>query len=160
MEAASIEKIIISTGFGRAQKDKNRIELIEDRLQKITGQKPVKCVAKKSIASFKLREGTPIGYKVTLRGHQMYDFLDRLVHIGLPRSRDFRGISRSSVDGMGNMTLGIKEHTIFPEVLDEESTNIFGLSITIVTTLKNKKDALKFFQELSFPIAKEKDVSK
>ena len=155
MQAIKIEKVIVSTAFGRVQRDKNRVELINDRLKKITGQSPVPCLAKKSIASFKLREGNKIGYKVTLRGEVMFNFLDRLIHIALPRSRDFRGIPRSSVDEIGNITIGIKEHTIFPETSDEEVSNIFGLSVVVVTTAKNKQDGLRFFEGLGFPIVKE-----
>ena len=136
-------------------KDKKKIELIQDRLAKITGQKTAPRGAKKSVAAFKIREGDTIGYQVTLRGKRMYDFLDRLLHIALPRARDFRGLSRESVDLMGNVTIGIREHTIFPETGDEDIKDVFGFAITVVTTANNKKDALAFLEHLGFPFKKE-----
>jgi large subunit ribosomal protein L5 len=155
MAIPHVEKVVISVGVGSA-KDKNRIEVIQDRLAKITGQKAAGRVAKKSIASFKLREGQVIGYQVTLRGQRMYDFLDRLLNIAFPRTRDFRGINRTSVDGMGNLTVGIKEHIIFPETADEEQRDMFGLAVTIVTTAKNKKDAETYLEYIGVPFKKEK----
>lgn len=159
MALPRIQKVVISVGIGSV-KDKNKIETIQDRLTKITGQKPVGRVAKKSIASFKLREGQVIGYQVTLRGQRMFDFLDRLLNIAFPRTRDFRGIDRSSVDGMGNLTLGIKEHIIFPETADEEQRDIFGLAATIVTSAKNKADAEKYFEYIGVPFKKEEEKKK
>lgn len=156
MAVPRLSKVVISTGIGSI-KDKNKIELIQDRLMKITGQKAVGRVAKKSIASFKLREGQVIGYQVTLRGQRMYDFLDRFFNIALPRTRDFRGISRTSIDPMGNMTVGIKEHTIFPETADEEARDVFSLAVTIVTTAKDKKSAEAFFDHIGVPFRKEEE---
>ena len=153
MQAPKVTKVVVSVGVG-STKDKNKIGLIEDRLAKITGQKPSARQARMSIATFKLREGDKVGYQVTLRGARMEAFLDRLIHVALPRTKDFRGISETSVDDMGNYTLGIKEHTIFPETADEDIRDIFGMSITIVTSAKNKKDALAFFKYLGLPFKK------
>jgi large subunit ribosomal protein L5 len=154
-----ITKVVVSVGVG-SLKDKKKIELIEDRLGKITGQKPAARAAKKSIASFKLREGTVIGYQVTLRGARMVDFLDRLINISLARTRDFRGISKLSVDPMGNLTIGLKEHSIFPETADEEVKDVFGLAVTIVTTAKDKATATKFFEYIGIPFKKEEESKK
>ena len=154
MQAPKIEKIIISSGVGK-QKDKKKLDLIEDRLTKITGQKPVRKGAKISIAAFKVREGDTVGMQITLRGQRMYDFLDRLINIALPRTKDFRGISRTAVDEMGNYNLGIKEHTIFAETSDEDLKDVFGMGITIVTSSKKKEETLAFLEYLGFPLKKE-----
>lgn len=154
MAAPKVEKVVISTGTGKI-KDKGKIEVIQDRLSKITGQKTSPRPAKKSIASFKLREGDIVGYQVTLRGEQMYSFLDKLIHIALPRTRDFRGLKVSAIDEMGNLTIGIKEHTIFPETADEDLKDVFGLAITVVTTAKNKEEAKAFLTHLGVPFRKE-----
>lgn len=154
MQTPKIEKVVVSTGIGKIQ-DKNKIELIQDRLAKITGQKAAPRGAKKSIASFKTRQGDVIGFQVTLRGPRMRDFLDRFLTIALPRTRDFRGIKLSTIDEMGNITIGVKEHTIFPETPDEELKDIFGLSVTIVTTAKTKKEAKALLEHLGFPLRKE-----
>ena len=127
---------------------------MEDRLARITGQKALTRGAKISIASFKSREGDTVGYQVTLRGERMHDFLEKLIHISLPRTKDFRGISPTSADEMGNFTLGIKEHTIFPETADEELKDVFGLAITIVTTAKSKEEVVKLLTHLGFPFRK------
>lgn len=145
-----LSKIVVSVGTG-SLKDKNKAEIIQDRLAKITGQKASPRPAKKSIASFKLREGQIIGYQVTLRGQRMYDFLDRLINVALPRTRDFRGITRESIDPMGNITLGIKEHSIFPETADEEIKDVFSLAITLVTTAQDRKTAEKYFEHIGIP---------
>ncbi|HEY4502465.1 MAG TPA: 50S ribosomal protein L5 [Candidatus Paceibacterota bacterium] len=152
-QAPRLVKVIVSTGTGKIS-DKKKIALIEDRLMKITGQKAAPRGAKKSIASFKLREGDVIGYQTTLRGERMYDFLDRLIHIALPRTRDFRGLPVSAIDAMGNYTIGIKEHTIFPETSDEEHKDVFGLAVTIVTTARTKQEAETFLRHLGFPLQK------
>ena len=159
MQAPRVLKVIVSTGIG-STKDKNKIKLIEDRLGRITGQKPAARQAKKSIAAFKLREGEVVGYQVTLRGKRMDTFLDKLIHVALPRTRDFRGIKRSIVDQMGNATIGIKEHTIFPETSDEEIKDVFGLSITIVTSSNDKKQTLAFLEYLGLPLKKEEEKKK
>ena len=151
LQAPHLVKVVISTGTGKI-KDKKKIELIQDRLAKVTGQKASARPAKKSIATFKLRKGDVVGYQVTLRGTRMYSFLDKVTHIALPRSRDFRGLNPKIIDDMGNMTLGIKEHTIFPETSDENLNDVFGLAVTIVTTAKSKKEADAFFRHIGIPL--------
>lgn len=153
MQAPTIEKIVISTGIGKIQ-DASKVELIQDRLARITGQKTAPRGAKKSIASFKVREGDVVGYQVTLRGERKRDFFDKLVHIALPRMRDFRGLKPSAIDELGNITIGISEHTIFPETSDEEQRNVFGFSITIVTTAKTKKEAEAYLRYMGVPLKK------
>lgn len=153
-QAPRLLKVVVGTGVGKVQ-DKPRLKLIEDRLAKITGQKAAPRGAKKSIASFKVRQGDIVGYQITLRGKRMYDFIDRLVNIALPRTRDFRGLSAMSFDAMGNYTLGIKEHTIFPETSDEESRDIFGIAVTIVTSARTKEESKTFLEHLGFPFQKE-----
>ncbi len=152
-QSPKIEKVSVSVGVGSI-KDKKKIETIIDRLTKITGQKPSACPAKKSIATFKLREGDVIGYQVTLRGSRMYDFLDKLIHVALPRTRDFRGIKLSSIDEMGNISIGIKEHTIFPETSDEELRNVFGMSITITTSSSTREETEALLRGIQFPLQK------
>ncbi len=159
MQAPRLVKVVISSGIGSI-KDKKKIELIADRLSKITGQKPAIRGAKKSIATFKTRTGDPSGYVITLRGKRMTEFLDRLVHISLPRTKDFRGISRNGVDEMGNYTLGIKEHTIFSETADEDLKDVFGLGVVVVTTSKKKEETLAFLEYLGFPFKKADDSKK
>ncbi len=154
MQAPKIEKVVISVGTGRVQ-DKAKIALIQDRLAQITGQKASPRPAKQSIASFKLREGDIIGYQVTLRGARMMHFLDKLIHLALPRTRDFHGLKVSAIDEMGNYTLGIKEHTIFPECGDEELKDVFSLAITIVTTTRDKKAAEALLRHIGLPLKKE-----
>ncbi len=153
MAVPKITKVIISTGTGK-NRDKKRNELIADRLAKITGQKPSPRQAKQSIATFKLRQGEVIGMMVTLRGKRMYDFLTKFVNVAVPRTRDFKGFNKTSIDEIGNLTVGIKEHTIFPETTDEELKDVFGLAITMVTTAKNKKQADALFTLLGFPFKK------
>ncbi len=155
MAAPRLEKLVINVGTGTAiKKDKNKNDAIALRIAKITGQQPSKKGAKKSIASFKIRQGDPIGIVVTLRGKRMYAFLDKLINVALPRTKDFRGITRTSVDNIGNMTMGIKEHTIFPETADEDIRDVFGLSITVVSTAKSKKEGLEFFSLIGVPFKK------
>lgn len=158
MQSPRIEKVVVSTGTGKID-DKARIALIEDRLARITGQKASPRPAKQSIASFKLREGDIIGYQVTLRGSRMNNFLDKLINIALPQTRDFRGLKRTAVDEMGNYTLGIKDHTIFPECSDEELKDVFSFAITIVTTAKTKEEALALLEHIGFPLKKEEEVA-
>lgn len=153
MQSPKIIKVVVNSGVGSFS-DKKKIEIVEDRLAKITGQKVVKRGAKKSIASFKSREGDIVGVSVTLRGEKMWSFIDRLFNIALPRTKDFRGISINAIDEMGNYTLSIKENTVFPETSDEDLRDVFGFAVTIVTNLKNKESALKFFQSLNFPFKK------
>jgi large subunit ribosomal protein L5 len=154
MQAPKVEKVVVSVGTGRVQ-DKAKIALIQDRLAQITGQKPSPRPAKQSIASFKLREGDIIGYQITLRGARMMHFLDKLINLALPQTRDFRGLKVTAIDEMGNYTIGIKEHTIFPECGDEEIRDVFSLAITIVTTAKDKKEAEAFLRHIGLPLKKE-----
>ena len=154
MQTPRIEKVVISVGVGKIMKDKAKVELVADRLAKITGQKVATRGAKKSIASYKTRIGDKIGYQVTLRGKRAEDFLNRLVHIALPRTKDFKGINASGIDEMGNYTLGIKEHVVFPETADEDIKDVFGLALTIVTTAKDKKMAKAYLSHLGLPFKK------
>lgn len=152
MMAPKIEKVLVSVGTGRMTRaDKKRNEFIADRLAKITGQKPSGRPAKKSIASFKLREGEIIGQMVTLRGARMFAFLDKLLNIAIPRTKDFRGYSKRSVDVLGNMTIGVKEHTIFPETADEDLRDVFGLAITLVTNKPSTEEATEFLAAIGVP---------
>lgn len=156
MAAPKLRKVVLNVGTGTMiKKDKNKNEAISLRLAKITGQKPALRGSKKSVASFKVRQGDPIGVMVTLRGARMYAFLEKLINVALPRTKDFRGIARKVVDNIGNLTLGIKEHTIFPETADEDIKDVFGLSITIVSSAKNQKEGTAFFELLGMPFKKE-----
>lgn len=152
-QSPRITKVVVSSGTGKA-KDKARNKLVEEKLARITGQKPSARPAKTSIAQFKMREGDIIGFQVTLRGARMYEFLDKLIHIALPRTRDFRGIATTAVDAMGNLTIGIKENSIFPETSDEDLKDVFGLAVTVVTTAKTKEEATEFFRHLGIPFKK------
>ncbi|MES3032306.1 MAG: 50S ribosomal protein L5 [Patescibacteria group bacterium] len=156
MAAPRMQKVVLNVGTGTAiKKDKNKNDAISDRLAKITGQKATTRGAKQSVASFKTRKGDPIGIVVTLRGKRMYAFLEKLINVALPRTKDFRGITPKSVDNIGNLTIGIKEHTIFPETADEDIRDVFGLSITLVCKAKNKKEGKAFFDLLGVPFKKE-----
>jgi large subunit ribosomal protein L5 len=155
MAAPRLTKVSVSVSTGSAMKrDKKFNDLVMDRLTKITGQKPTVRKAKMSVASFKTREGDPIGVAVTLRGARMFGFLDKVFNVSLPRTKDFRGLNRTSVDDIGNMTFGIKEHTIFPEIKDEELKDVFGMAITLVTTSKTKEEATAFFDLIGVPFKK------
>lgn len=156
LAAPRVQKVVVSVGTGSGMKrDRNRNTFVLDRIAKITGQQPSIKSAKQSIASFKIRQGDPVGVVVTLRGERMWSFLEKLVNVALPRTKDFRGITRSSAGDLGNMTIGIREHTIFPETSDEEISNVFGLAITMVTTAKSRPEGLAFFEYLGFPLKKE-----
>lgn len=160
MQAPRVVKIIVSTGVGKFNKDKKRLELIEDRLARITGQKAAPRAAKKAIANFKSRVGDVVGYQVTLRGARMQAFLNKLVHIVFPRVKDFRGLKSAHIDEMGNISIGMKEHTVFPETADEESKDIFSLAMTIVTTAKNKKEAEHFLRHIGLPLQEPREQKK
>ncbi len=151
MQAPKVVKIVVTTGVGSV-KDKKRLEMITGRLSRITGQAPAERSAKKSIANFKIRTGDVVGYQVTLRAARATAFLDKFIHIVLPRVKDFRGIKPSSIDEMGNITIGLKEHTVFPETSDEDAKDVFGLSVTIATTATNKKEAERFLRHLGLPL--------
>lgn len=154
MAIPKIEKVVINTGIGRLVKDGKTIERVEKDLTMIVGQKMVFKKAKKSISGFKLREGTNVGLSVTLRGKKMYDFMDRLISIALPRSRDFRGMDVKNFDKMGNLNFGIKESSIFPEVNYENIKDVFGLEVTVVTTAKNREQGIELLRQMGFPIRK------
>jgi len=153
MQAPRIEKVIVSTGTGKID-DKKKIELVQDRLAMITGQKASPRAAKKSIAQFKLREGDIVGYQVTLRGARMNTFLDKFIDIALPQTRDFRGLKATAIDEMGNITLGLKDHTVFPETVNEELKDVFSLAITIVTTAKTPAEAEALLRHIGLPLKK------
>ena len=156
MAAPKLLKVVVSAGTGSAmKKDKNRNTLVADRLSKITGQKPALRGAKQSIATFKIRQGDPVGLTITLRGPRMYEFLEKFLNIALPRTKDFRGFNKTAVDSIGNVTLGLKEHVIFPETADEDIKDVFGLSITLVTTAKTKEEGTAFFDLIGVPFKKE-----
>ncbi len=150
MQTPKVSKIVVSTGVG-SLKDKKKLELIIERLTRITGQAPAVRGAKKSIANFKSRVGDVAGYQITLRGSRMQSFLDKLIHIVFPRVKDFRGINLTAVDEMGNISIGFKEHIVFPETSDEDTKDIFGLAVTIVTTAKSKKDAQAYLRYIGIP---------
>jgi len=161
MAVPKIEKVVVNTGFGRLISGKTPEEqkkiygpILED-LTLICGQRPILTKAKKSISGFKIREGMPVGAMVTLRRKMMYDFLERLIRIALPRSRDFRGIDPKSVDKEGNLTVAIKEHIAFPEILPERAKTIFGIELTVVTTARNREEGLELLKLLGFPIKNE-----
>jgi large subunit ribosomal protein L5 len=158
MQVPRISKITLNMGLGEAMEDKKVIASAMAELEKIAGQKPVATLSRKSIAGFKLREGWPIGCKVTLRGARMYEFLDRLISIALPRVRDFRGISIKSFDGRGNYSLGFKEQIVFPEIEYDKVDALRGLDICITTSAKTNKEAQALLEAFNFPF-KEKDAS-
>ena len=152
MQVPRIKKITLNMGVGEILQEKKAIEKAQSDLEKLSGQKPLITKAKKSVASFKVREGMPIGVKVTLRKNRMYEFLDRLINIALPRVRDFRGLSMKSFDGTGNYSLGVKEQTIFPEIDYDNVDRIRGLDITITTSATNNEETLALLNAFNFPI--------
>ncbi len=154
MAVPKIEKVVLNMGVGEAIQNAKLLDSAVDELSQITGQKPVITKAKKSIASFKLREGQSIGTMVTLRGEKMYEFLDRLINIALPRVRDFRGVAAKSFDGRGNYTMGIRDHLIFPEIDVSKVDKAKGMNITIVTTAKNDEQARFLLREMGMPFNK------
>jgi len=157
MDVPQIEKILISVGTGFAMKDTKLIQNIQDTISAIAGQKALVVSAKKSVAGFKVREGMPVGVKVTLRGAKMYEFLDRLVAIALPRMKDFRGIPRNGFDGRGNYNFGLQEQLIFPEVDYDSIMQIHGMNITVVTTAGSDTHALKLLEVMGMPFTKGKE---
>ena len=154
MQVPKVDKIVINMGLGEAVSNSKIIDEAVAELALITGQKPIVTRAKKSIAGFRLREGMPIGCKVTLRGARMYDFLDKLVNVALPRVRDFRGVSTNSFDGRGNYTLGIKEQLIFPEIEFDKISKVRGMDIVIVTTANTDEESQALLTELGMPFQK------
>lgn len=154
MQAPKVEKIVLNVGMGEAISNMKLLEAAVKELAAITGQRPVITKAKKSIATFKLREGMPIGCMVTLRGNMMYEFLDRLISFALPRIRDFKGVSGKSFDGRGNYTLGVKEQLMFPEIKYDEIAAVHGMDIVIVTTAKTNEEGKKLLNLLGMPFRK------
>lgn len=154
MEIPTLEKIVVNVGAGEAKDNTKVIDTISSDLMKITGQKPMICKAKKSVANFKLREGMAIGLKVTLRGEKMYEFLDRLFNIALPRVRDFRGINPNSFDGRGNYNMGVREQLIFPEIDYDKIDKVRGMDICFVTTAKTDEEAREFLTLMGAPFAR------
>ena len=154
MEVPKLEKIVVNMGVGDGAHDTKFIEAAVKDLEAITGQKPVVTKARKSIAGFKLREGQPIGCKVTLRGEAMYNFMNKLISLALPRVRDFRGISKTAFDGRGNYTLGIKEQLIFPEIDYDQVVKVMGMDIVFVTTAKTNEEALHLLSAFGLPFRK------
>lgn len=152
MAVPRIEKIVVNVGFGRIVKESKVVERIEKDLAKITGQKPSLRKAKKSIAGFKIRQGVGIGMMVTLRGRRLYDFIDRLISVALPRSRDFHGIDAKSFDQGGSLNIGVREHIIFPEVVYESLKDIFGLQVTVTTNARSKEEGAELLRLMGFPI--------
>lgn len=154
MEVPKLDKIVINMGVGDAVANAKSLDVAVEELTTITGQKPVVTRAKKSIAGFRLREGMPIGAKVTLRGERMYEFIDKLISVSLPRVRDFRGISKKSFDGRGNYTLGVKEQLIFPEIDYDKVNKVRGMDIVIVTTAKTDEEARELLTQFGMPFQK------
>lgn len=154
MQVPKIEKIVINMGVGDAVSNSKALDMAVEELTILSGQKPLVTKAKKSIAGFKLREGMPIGAKVTLRGERMYDFLDKLVTVSLPRVRDFRGVSKKAFDGRGNYTLGVKEQLIFPEIDYDKVSKVRGMDIVVVTTAKTDEEARELLTLLGMPFQK------
>jgi len=152
LSAPRIAKVVVNSGFNSATGGEKIQEDLSHDLALVTGQKPQPCQVKKPEASFKTRKGMINGLKITLRGQRMYDFLDRLIHIALPRGRDFRGLPENNIDQSGNLNIGIKEHIIFPEISDEHVKKIFGFQVTVVTTAENRKQGKALFRLLGFPI--------
>lgn len=151
LSVPKIEKVVVNAGVGRIRDEKQNEE-IKRFLSLITGQKPSPRPAKKAIASFKTRRGLVIGYQVTLRGLRMYDFISRLINIALPRTRDFRGIGETSFDARGNLTIGVKEHIVFPEVLGEDYKFLFGFEITVATSAHRREEGIELLKLMGFPI--------
>lgn len=154
MQVPQVDKIVINMGVGDAVQNTKALDAAVEELTTITGQKPVVTKAKKSIAGFRLREGMPIGCKVTLRGERMYDFLDKLIAISLPRVRDFRGVSKKAFDGRGNYTLGVKEQLIFPEIDYDKVSKVRGMDIVIVTTANSDEEARELLTQFGMPFQK------
>ena len=150
-----LEKVVVNVGVGQGLKDAKFNEVVENTLERITGQKPIKTIAKQSISNFKIREGLVVGMKVTLRRERMYSFIDKLVSVTLPRIRDFRGVSVLSVDRGGNLNIGVREHIAFPEIRTDEVEKIHGLEISIHTSAKNREEGLELFRLLGFPLTTE-----
>lgn len=154
MAVPRVLKVVVNVGVGKMRDKKDVVETVEKHLAFITGQKAAPRPARIAVASFKTRKGMVVGYKITLRGNRMHDFLDRLINFAIPRTRDFRGLPLKSVDQNGNLTIGIKEHIIFPEMIGEDIKHIFGFETTVVTNAKRRDEAIALFRLLGFPLMK------
>jgi large subunit ribosomal protein L5 len=154
MAVPKLQKIVINSGVGDATENEKLLDTVSDNIAKIAGQKPVLTKAKQSISNFKLREGVPVGCKVTLRKKIMYEFLDRLINLALPRMRDFQGVPDKSFDGRGNYTLGVKEHTIFPEIKTDDVEKVHGLDISFVTSAETDEEAYTLLKQFGMPFVK------
>lgn len=154
MAVPRLKKAVVNVGVGKIRDEKQHEE-IKKYLALVTGQKPSPRAAKRAIAAFKTRKGLTVGYQVTLRGNRMYDFLSRLINIALPRTRDFKGIEMTSFDRKGNLTIGVKEHIVFPEIIGEDYRFLFGLEVTVVTTAKKRGEGIELLKLMGFPIKKE-----
>lgn len=154
MQVPKLDKIVVNMGIGEAKENAKILEAAMSDMELITGQKPIKTISKRSIANFKIREGMPIGCKVTLRGEKMYEFLDRLVNLALPRVRDFRGVNPNAFDGRGNYALGIKEQLIFPEVEFDKIDKVRGMDVIFVTTAKTDEEARELLAQFNMPFQK------
>lgn len=155
MAVPRIQKVVVNVGIGKLVKENDKIEEVVSSLTAITGQKPVKTKARKAIAGFKIREGMEVGVKVTLRGVRMWQFIDRVVAATLPRTRDFQGLNRKAVDKGGSLNIGLREHTIFPEISPERVKHIFGMQITVSTSAHTQEEGLELFKLLGFPLKSE-----
>ncbi len=154
LSVPKIRKVSINIGLNSRVSDSQQLEGAEKVLIRITGQKPIRTKAKKAISAFKIREGMVVGLQVTLHGQRMYDFLDKLINISIPRIRDFRGLPEKNVDRQGNLTLGFKEHNVFPEIHSDEVERLYGLEISVATTAENRAEGLELFKLLGFPFQK------
>ncbi|GMU33675.1 MAG: 50S ribosomal protein L5 [Planctomycetia bacterium] len=154
-----LEKVVVSMGLGKATQEKKRLDAAEKELTQIVGQKPIVCRAKKSVSNFKLREGQPIGLKVTLRGARMYEFLDRVIAVAIPRIRDFRGLSTSSFDGRGNYSMGLTEQTVFPEVDADKVEFQQGMNITVCTSARDDRESRQLLTMIGLPFRKDEKES-
>lgn len=160
MEVPRIEKVVINTGIGKILKDSKHVEEIVSSLQMITGQKVVLTKARKAIAGFKIREGLEVGISVTLHGKRMWDFLDRLLNTSLPRVRDFQGLHETVIDQYGNANIGVKDHSVFPEIIPEKVQHVFSFQVNIVTTARNHEEGIALFRLLGLPIAQKEEEKK
>ena len=160
LEVPRLEKITLNMGVGEASQDKKKVQIAAEEMELIAGQKPVICKAKKSVAQFKLREGMPIGCKVTLRRERMYEFLDRLITIAMPRIRDFRGLNPKSFDGRGNYAMGIKEQIVFPEISYDQIEKVRGMDVIVTTTAKTDEEARELLRLFGFPFPAEEQEEK
>jgi large subunit ribosomal protein L5 len=154
MSVPKIEKVSVNVGINARKSENNYAENVEDIIARITGQKPVKTKARKAVSAFKIREGMIVGVKTTMRGQKMYDFLDRFVNVAVPRIRDFRGLNLKSIDDQGNLTLGLKEHNVFPEIRSDEIDRVYSLEISITTSATTREEGVALFKSLGFPFQK------